>query len=151
MSERTNIWGGTFEINFFEEDQDTENDVYYNRSAYQSPSEEEVKQGWLLRPATMESSMESKRMRKKNRCMKIDPKALIRTLVVLAILAGVVALVAFLVIRSRHHRPLPAQDNYTIVLHQALMFFNAQRCMFLRFSSLKHKLIVVIRQYSKIR
>ena len=132
MPERTNIWGGTFDIITEEEDQGIENGRYYDRAAYQSPSEEEVKQGWLLRPAV---EMEGKR-RKNKRCINMNPTVVIRTLVVVAILVGFVALVAFVVTRVHHHRPLPVQDNYIIALQRALMFFNAQRCMSLRFSSL---------------
>ncbi|XVE73388.1 hypothetical protein DITRI_Ditri11bG0114100 [Diplodiscus trichospermus] len=102
--------------------EETENGRYYDRAAYQSPSEE-VKQGWLLRPAM---EMERKR-RKKKRCMNINPTVLIRTVVLGVILVGVVTLVTFLVTRGHHQRPLPVQDNYTIALQQALVFFNAQR------------------------
>ncbi|XWS76621.1 hypothetical protein CRYUN_Cryun01aG0192600 [Craigia yunnanensis] len=70
--------------------------------------------------------MEGKR-RKKKRCINMNPTVVIRTLVVVAILVGFVALVAFLVTRVHHHRPLPVQDNYTIALQRALLFFNAQR------------------------
>ncbi|KAB1999210.1 hypothetical protein E1A91_D12G147600v1 [Gossypium mustelinum] len=125
MSERSNLWGGTFDITLEMEDQSIESGHrhYYDRSAYQSPLEDEVKQGWLLRPAM---DMEMKR-KKKKRCFNINPTVLIRTLVVVAVLAGFVALVAFLATRRHHHRPPPVQDNYTIALQRALMFFNAQR------------------------
>ncbi|OMO63939.1 Glycoside hydrolase, family 9 [Corchorus capsularis] len=70
--------------------------------------------------------MEMERRRKKRKlCM--NPAVVIRTLVVLVILLGFIALVAFLVIRSRRHRPPPVQDNYTIALQKSLMFFNAQK------------------------
>ncbi|MBA0620806.1 hypothetical protein Godav_006480 [Gossypium davidsonii] len=125
MSERSNLWGGTFDITLEMEDQSiqTGHRHYYDRSAYQSPLEDEVKQGWLLRPAM---DMEMKR-KKKKRCLNFNPTVLIRTLVVVAVLAGFVALVAFLATRRHHHRPPPVQDNYTIALQRALMFFNAQR------------------------
>ncbi|XVF32853.1 hypothetical protein REPUB_Repub17cG0118400 [Reevesia pubescens] len=129
MPERTNIWGGTFDITIEEEEEEEDhqgidiNGRYYDTAANQSPSEEEVKQGWLLRP-----TMEVERMRKKKkRCMNINPMVVIRTLLVVAIVVGFVAVVAFLVTRGRHHRLLPVPDNYTIALQRALMFFNAQR------------------------
>ncbi|GMI98869.1 DEFECTIVE CYTOKINESIS, glycosyl hydrolase 9A1, KORRIGAN, RADIALLY SWOLLEN 2 [Hibiscus trionum] len=123
MAERSNIWGGTSDTAIENEDQGSENAHYYGGAAYRSPSEAEVKQGWLLRPA-MDMEMQT---RKKKRCVNINTTVLIRTLVVVAILAGFAALVAFLVVRRHRHRPLPVQDNYTVALHQALMFFNAQR------------------------
>nr|QCQ73722.1 endo-(1,4)-beta-D-glucanase [Litchi chinensis] len=50
MPERTNVWGGSFEISP-QEDQNTTEDWDYDGAAYRSrPSEEEVKQSWLLRP-----------------------------------------------------------------------------------------------------
>ena len=36
MPERTNIWGGTFDISIEEEDHGIENGRYYDRTAYQS-------------------------------------------------------------------------------------------------------------------
>ncbi|KAE8703590.1 Endoglucanase 21 [Hibiscus syriacus] len=123
MPERSNIRCRNFDITIENEEQGTENAHYYDRAAYQSPSEEEVKQGWLLRPA-MDMEINT---RKKKRCVNINPPVFIRTLVVVAILAGFAALVAFLVARRNRQRPLPVQDNYTVALHRALMFFNAQR------------------------
>ncbi|KAK8654375.1 hypothetical protein V6N13_128344 [Hibiscus sabdariffa] len=123
MADRSNVWGGTSDITVENEDQSPEHGRYFDRAASRSQSEAEVKQGWLLRP---DMDMETK-ARKRKCCVNTNPTVLIRTLVVVAILAGFAALVAFLVVRRHRHRPLPVQDNYTVALHQALMFFNAQR------------------------
>ncbi|WRX09813.1 Glycoside hydrolase family 9 - like 3, partial [Theobroma cacao] len=85
------------------EDLGIDNGRYCDKAVYQSPSEEEVKQGWLLRPPM---EMERKRKKKKKRCMN--------SMVLVAKLLGFLALIAFLVTRSCHRRPLPVQDNYTI-------------------------------------
>ncbi|KAH7578281.1 hypothetical protein ACOSP7_000494 [Xanthoceras sorbifolium] len=119
MPERTNLWGGAFEIST-NEDQTTTEDGDSDRAAYRSPpSVEEVKQSWLLRP---EREKEMKRKK------KFIQGKVIKNLAVYTALAGLITLVIVLVSRRRHHqRTAPVSDNYTIALHHALMFFNAQR------------------------
>ncbi|KAK0580760.1 hypothetical protein LWI29_005957 [Acer saccharum] len=129
MPERTNMWGGSFEI-IPNEGQAVTEDGDYDRAAYRSPtppqSVDEVKQSWLLRP-----EREKDQRRKK----KFIQGKMIKSLVLYAVLAGlIITLIIVLVVMARrrhhhhHHRPPPTSDNYTVALHQALTFFNAQRC-----------------------
>ncbi|KAK2649585.1 hypothetical protein Ddye_017074 [Dipteronia dyeriana] len=126
MPERTNLWGGSFEI-IPNEDQAVTEDGDYDRAAYRSQtpplSVDEVKQGWLLRP-----EREKEQRRKK----KFTTVNMIKSLVLYAVLAGLfITLIIVLVVvarRHHHHRPPPTSDNYTVSLHLALTFFNAQRC-----------------------
>ncbi|KAK1560228.1 hypothetical protein Q3G72_023775 [Acer saccharum] len=126
MPERTNMWGGSFEI-IPNEGQAVTEDGDYDRAAYRSPtppqSVDEVKQSWLLRP-----EREKDQRRKK----KFIQGKMIKSLVLYAVLAGlIITLIIVLVVMARrrhhHHRPPPTSDNYTVALHQALTFFNAQR------------------------
>lgn len=129
MPERTNIWGGSFEIITKNQDQqgrDDGGDSGYDAAAYRSPvSEEEVKQSWLLRPV-----IEREKKRKKMKMRRYVNAMVVRTLLVVLVLAGVLGLIAYVSTRRRHHRPLTGPDNYTVALRHALMFFNAQRCMY---------------------
>ncbi|KAJ9171756.1 hypothetical protein P3X46_015075 [Hevea brasiliensis] len=113
MSER-NIRGGSFEISTVET-----LSTDYDRGAYRWQSEEDVKQSWLLKP-NKESERRKKRMAYVN-------NVTVKTLLLLVFLGGFIALVVKVVSRHRHRHPAPGPDNYTIALHQALMFFNAQR------------------------
>lgn len=124
MGDRINVWGGPFHLSP-QEDQTTTttDDLDFDRSAYRSPetqSEEEVKQTWLLRP-----NIERTKIRRK----KFSHGKMLKHLAGYAALAGFITLVVVLALRgSHHHRPPPVSDNYTIALHHALFFFNAQRC-----------------------
>ncbi|GAV57014.1 Glyco_hydro_9 domain-containing protein [Cephalotus follicularis] len=124
-----NIWGGTFEISHEETPRQGNGDD--DRMTADPSSIEEVKQSWLLRP---EIGMGKKK--KKRKCCSIMSSIILKdrmmmvigALVVLCVLAAVIAIIVVVARRQRHHRALPGpDDNYTVALHQALMFFNAQR------------------------
>ncbi|XP_050204151.1 endoglucanase 9-like [Mercurialis annua] len=115
-----NIWGGTFEVNPKTPSDDDEREIEYDRAAYRGQSEEQVKQSWLLRP-DRETERRKKRVSYVN-CM------MVRTLLVGVVVSGFVALIVVVATKNGRRKHLaPGPDNYTIALHQVLLFFNAQR------------------------
>ncbi|CAL0326428.1 unnamed protein product [Lupinus luteus] len=94
-------WSGTLEIN---------------------TANNETQQSWLL------SHGPSKKKRYVNLgCIMVSRNLFlwtVSTITTAAVIAGIITLI--LKIPPRHHNP-PPPDNYTIGLHNALMFFNAQR------------------------
>lgn len=54
----------------------------------------------------------------------------VRSVVVVGILVALITLIVKLAQRSHHHVHPSVPDNYTTALHQALFFFNAQRCRY---------------------
>lgn len=115
-----NVWGGSLEISSTAPLTDAGE---YDRASYRPPSEAEVKQGWLLRP-----DKESEKKKKRN--INMNYRSILTTLLAVVVLVGLVTIVVWVATRRRHRHRAPDADNYTIALHQALMFFNAQRCMF---------------------
>ncbi|CAN1131301.1 Endoglucanase 25, partial [Linum perenne] len=94
-----------------------------DRAALSRPLDE-TQQSWLLGPTEQ---------KKKKRyvdlgCIIVSRKIFLWTLGTLfsaAALAGFIVLIVKFA--PRHHDPKPPPDNYTLALHKALMFFNAQR------------------------
>ncbi|TXG63339.1 hypothetical protein EZV62_010333 [Acer yangbiense] len=121
----SNIIEGVDDIYLDEEESDITELI--KLAAYRSPtppqSVDEVKQSWLLRP---------EREKDQRRRKKFIQGKMIKSLVLYAVLAGlIITLIIVLVVvarRRHHHCPPPTSDNYTVALHQALTFFNAQRC-----------------------
>ncbi|KAJ4838636.1 hypothetical protein Tsubulata_004229 [Turnera subulata] len=91
----------------------------YDPASYRRSSEEEVKQGWLIRP-DRETRQRKKRSSYVN-CL------MIKSLLISLVVGGLVVLIVMLATRRRHHHPGPGPDNYTVALHRALRFFDAQQ------------------------
>ena len=120
-------WGGPLEIcHDSATDDDRSRNLDIDRAAL-SRTLDETQQSWLLAGTADQP-------RKKNKyvdigCLLVSRKLFVWTLGVLlaaAVFAGAVAGIAKAI--PRRHRPLPPPDDYTVALHKALMFFNAQRC-----------------------
>lgn len=121
-------WGGPLEICHPDSatDDDRSRNLDIDRGAM-SRTLDETQQSWLL-------AGPGDRARKKKKyvdigCLVVSRKLFVWTLGVLlaaAVFAGVVAGIAKAI--PRRHRPPPPPDDYTVALHKALMFFNAQRC-----------------------
>ena len=116
-------WGGAFEIN-------TESTTEGNWSRTKVDSAalprqlDETQQSWLLGPA-----------KKKKKYLYLGCVVVSHTIVkwFLWIIASA-AIVSGLVITiiknlPKNHHAEPPPDNYTITLHKAIVFFNAQKCM----------------------
>ncbi|WCJ22284.1 glycosyl hydrolase 9A1 [Euphorbia peplus] len=113
-----NIWGGSFEIvPTAPSTADGDTDGHREREAI----DDEVKHSWLLRPEKINER------KKKGFSNFFNGDIVFRTLLVVVVLGGVVALVVTLIKHHHHPHPPPLPDNYTLALHKALMFFNAQR------------------------
>ncbi|CAN1352969.1 Endoglucanase 25 [Linum perenne] len=114
MSAIRNVWGGSFDITAADGgDEDR-------------PSEEEVKQRWLLQPP---SGGWNGRPKAKRTNSLPNGKSLVKIALLLAGFIGFVTLISLLAtghFRRRHVAP-PVEDNYSIALRLALQFFNAQR------------------------
>uniref|UniRef100_A0A2P2KG33 Endoglucanase n=1 Tax=Rhizophora mucronata TaxID=61149 RepID=A0A2P2KG33_RHIMU len=119
-------WGGPLEINAADsatDDDRSRNLQDLDRAALSRPLDE-TQQSWLLGPA------EQKKKKKyvDLGCIIVSRKIFVwtvGTLLASAFLAGLITLIVKTVPRH-HHSKLPS-DNYTLALHKALMFFNAQR------------------------
>ena len=97
------------------------NDV--DRAALSRPLDE-TQQSWLLGPTE-----QKKKKFVDLGCIIVSRKIFVWTVgivVAAALLAGFITLIIKTV--PRHHHKNPAPDNYTIALHKALKFFNAQKC-----------------------
>ncbi|KDP28223.1 hypothetical protein JCGZ_13994 [Jatropha curcas] len=113
-----NIWGGSFDVTTVTAS--SIDDGYDDREAFQLSSEE-VKQSWLLRPL---QEIIEKRRKKINNYVNC---VVVRTLLLVVVFAGIFSLIVTVVLRSHRHHPPAGPDNYTVALHQALMFFDAQQ------------------------
>jgi hypothetical protein len=127
-------WGGPLEVcPDSATDDDRSRNLDIDRGAL-SRTLDETQQSWLLA-----GPGDQGRKRKKKYvdigCLVVSRKLFVWTLGVLlaaAVFAGVVAGIAKAI--PRRHRPPPPPDDYTVALHKALMFFNAQRCEFWGFA-----------------
>ncbi|KAL5974930.1 hypothetical protein ACLOJK_031606 [Asimina triloba] len=123
-------WGGSLEINAADsatDDDRSRNFQELDRAAL-SRQLDETQQSWLLGPAEM---MKKKKKYVDLGCVIVSRKIFVWTVGAL-LLAGLVAGLVTLIVKTvpRRHRPPPPPDNYTLALHKALMFFNAQRCTY---------------------
>ncbi|KAL0012949.1 hypothetical protein SO802_000018 [Lithocarpus litseifolius] len=118
-------WGGPLEINAADsatDDDRSRNLQDFDRAALSRPLDE-TQQSWLLGPGE-----QKKKKYVDLGCIIVSRKIFVwtvGTLVVSAFLAGFITLIVKTVPRHRHAHPPP--DNYTLALHKALMFFNAQK------------------------
>ncbi|EPS69180.1 hypothetical protein M569_05586 [Genlisea aurea] len=118
-------WGGSLEIagDSATDDERSRNLQDYDRAALSRPLDE-TQQSWLLG--------RTGEMKKKKYvdlgCIIVSRKIFVWTvgsILAAAFLAGFITMIVKLV--PRHHHKPPPEDNYTVALHDALMFFNAQR------------------------
>ena len=122
-------WGGPLEINTADsatDDDRSRNLQDLDRAALSRPLDE-TQQSWLLGPGE-----QKKKKYVDLGCIIVSRKIFVwtvGTLLVSGFLAGLITLIVKTV--PRHHHPHPPPDNYTLALHKALMFFNAQRCMYI--------------------
>lgn len=123
-------WGGPLEINTADsatDDDRSRNLQDLDRAALSSRPLDETQQSWLLGP----TGEQKKKKYVDLGCIIVSRKIFIwtvGTLLVSGLLAGLIVLIVKTV--PRHHHAKPPPDNYTIALHKALMFFNAQKCEF---------------------
>lgn len=123
-------WGGPLEISHADSatDDDRSRNLDLDRAALSTSSRplDETQQSWLLAGPGDQGSKKKKYV--DLGCLIVSRKIFIWTLGVVfgvAVLAGLITLIVKTV--PRHHHPRPPPDNYTVALHKALMFFNAQR------------------------
>ncbi|KAK9291471.1 hypothetical protein L1049_019419 [Liquidambar formosana] len=125
-----NHWGGSFEINgdSAAEDERSRN-MEWDRGALSHQNQhqhlDETQQSWLLGP---EDGKKKKNKYVDLGCIVCSRKALKWTLWSIVIAFLVIALptiIAKSLPKHKSHPPPP--DNYTIALHKALLFFNAQK------------------------
>ncbi|CAN0888903.1 Endoglucanase 25 [Linum grandiflorum] len=128
MSGIRNIWGGSFEVMpHVAADHLDGGDEDKRMGPYRSspPSEEEVKQRWLLQPTNGGWNGRQRTTKRNN----IPTGRVIKLALMAAGFIGIVTLISLAAtghLRRRHVTP-PVVDNYTAALHLALRFFNAQR------------------------
>ncbi|KAF4403658.1 hypothetical protein CsatB_023401 [Cannabis sativa] len=120
-------WGGPLEINAADsatDDDRSRNLQDFDRAALSSRPLDETQQSWLLGP----TGEQKKKKYVDLGCIIVSRKIFVwtvGTLLVSAVLAGLITLIVKTVPRHKHAHAPP--DNYTLALHKALMFFNAQR------------------------
>ena len=103
-----------------------------DRAALSSRPLDETQQSWLLGP----TGEKKKKKYVDLGCIIVSRKIFVWTVgIILAVgfVAGLIAIIVKFV--PRHNDRHPPPDNYTLALHKALMFFNAQKCELLRFVS----------------
>ncbi|XP_078437450.1 endoglucanase 9-like [Wolffia australiana] len=119
-------WGGSLEIHADSAtDDDRSRNMDLDRAAL-SRQLNETQQSWLL--AGPGDKAKKKKKYVDLGCLIVSRKIFLWTvglLLACGLLAGLITLIVKTVPRHRPHRPPP--DNYTVALHKALMFFNAQR------------------------
>lgn len=119
-------WGGPLEINTADsatDDDRSRNLQDFDRAALSRPLDE-TQQSWLLGPTE-----QKKKKYVDLGCIIVSRKIFVwtvGTILASAVLAGFITLIVKTV--PRHHHSHDAPDNYTLALHKALMFFNAQKC-----------------------
>jgi endoglucanase len=121
-------WGGPLEISHADSatDDDRSRNLDLDRGAL-SRTLDETQQSWLLAGPGDQGKKKKKYV--DLGCLIISRKLflwIVGGLLGAAAFAGFVTLIVKAV--PRHHKPPPPPDNYTLALHKALMFFNAQRC-----------------------
>lgn len=123
-------WGGPLEISHVDSatDDDRSRNLDLDRAALTGSSRplDETQQSWLLAGPGDQGAKKKKYV--DLGCIIVSRKIFLWTL---GVVFGAAALVGFitLIVKTvpRHHHPRPPPDNYTVALHKALMFFNAQR------------------------
>ncbi|KAK9669775.1 hypothetical protein RND81_13G153800 [Saponaria officinalis] len=121
-------WGGSLEINGGDSatDDDRSRNLHeYDRAALSSSRQlDETQQSWLLGP----TEQKKKKKYVDLGCVVVSRQIFLWTvgsILAVGLVAGFIALIVKLA--PRHHAKAPPPDNYTLALHKALMFFNAQK------------------------
>ncbi|XP_016502343.2 endoglucanase 25-like [Nicotiana tabacum] len=118
-------WGGPLEIHATDsatDDDRSRNLGDFDRAAL-SRNLDETQQSWLLGPTE-----QKKKKYVDLGCIIVSRKIFkwtVGSILAAALLAGFITMIVKLAPRHKHHNPPP--DNYTVALHKALMFFNAQK------------------------
>ncbi|KAJ7514211.1 hypothetical protein O6H91_23G033500 [Diphasiastrum complanatum] len=116
-----NQWGGPLEIAESVEDDDRSRNLDLDRASLQRL--DETQQSWLL------GAGEKKKSNNIDlgcmTCSKKLFKGFVFIFVVVALIIGITVLIVKFA--PRHHHASPPPDNYTVALHKALLFFNAQK------------------------
>ncbi|KAJ4957468.1 hypothetical protein NE237_024579 [Protea cynaroides] len=125
--EAVNRWGGSFELHGESavEDERSRN-LDYDPAALLHHSQEidETRQSWLLGPPK-----EAKKKKYIDLGCIVCSRKVFKWTVWSLIIAFVVIALPTIIVKTlpKHHAPAPPPDNYTVALHKALMFFNAQK------------------------
>ncbi|XP_072975350.1 endoglucanase 9 [Typha angustifolia] len=120
-------WGGPLEISHADSatDDDRSRNLDLDRAAL-SRTLDETQQSWLLAGPGDQGNKKKKYV--DLGCLMVSRKLflwVVISVVAAAALSGFITLIVKTI--PRHHRPPPPPDNYTLALHKALMFFNAQK------------------------
>ncbi|GAB2284005.1 hypothetical protein Dimus_018488 [Dionaea muscipula] len=120
-------WGGPLEIaaDSATDDDRSRNMQDYDRAALSSSRQlDDTQQSWLLGP----TDQKKKKKYVDLGFIIVSRKIfiwIVGTVLAAAFLVGLITLIVKTI--PHHHSPPPPPDNYTLALHKALMFFNAQR------------------------
>lgn len=121
-------WGGTLEISNADSATDDDRSRDLDRGAMMRHQLDETQQSWLLAGPGDQAGKKKKKYVDIG-CMVIDRKIFMWTV---GLILGVGLFVGFvmMIVKLVPHKkpPPPPPDQYTLALHKALMFFNAQRC-----------------------
>lgn len=137
----SNLWGGSYEVQRDDlinggedhdrsremEDWDKASLLYQQHANGNSHELDQVQQGWLLAP------QDKSRKNRKNKhvdfgCIIVSKKVLkwaFWSFVVAFVVIAMPIIIAKSLPKHKHGPPRP--DNYTLALHKALLFFNAQK------------------------
>ncbi|VAI02218.1 unnamed protein product [Triticum turgidum subsp. durum] len=120
-------WGGTLEISNADSATDDDRSRDLDRGAMMRHQLDETQQSWLLAGPGDQAGKKKKKYVDIG-CMVIDRKIFMWTV---GLILGVGLFVGFvmMIVKLVPHKkpPPPPPDQYTLALHKALMFFNAQR------------------------
>ena len=138
-----NNWGGSFEISNGEVTTSGEYDrsrssEWDGAALYHHQNLDETQQSWLLGP------QEKKKKKYVDfGCIVISHKAL-KWILGSIVLAFCVIGLPIIIAKSlpKHKSPPITPDNYSVALHKALLFFNAQKCKLLRINWLLKVLVI---------
>lgn len=136
-----NHWGGSLEITNgggirSKEEEESRNISEWDRASVGSHHRDnhrhheldETQQSWLL---GQDQDQEKKNKYVDLGCVVCSRKALRWTVWGVAVVLVVIALPIIITKSLPKHKPRPTPpDNYTLALHKALLFFNAQKCTF---------------------
>lgn len=126
-----------------EEVEKNKNDEWDRAALLQSQDLDETLQSWVL-----ERVEKSKKKRYVDfGCIVMSHKAL-KWILSSIFMAFLLIALPIIITKSlpKHHSPPTPPDNYTLALHKALLFFNAQKCMFF-FSKFTLQLIFYLIKY----